>query len=93
MNVDIRENMKDVLKYKVEKKCNNNGFVDEVYRIVEYSDGLMPSENLNGSAIYNVVYHCRLCIPVENTIIIAQVQIINQELVIAISGPDYDFYS
>ena len=87
MNSDIKNNMKIILKKKVEKKCNKNGFVDEVYRILEYSDGIMPPENLNGSAIYNITYHCKLCIPVENTIIIGQVRVINQELVVSINGP------
>jgi DNA-directed RNA polymerase subunit E'/Rpb7 len=87
MNSDILNNMKIVLKKKVEKKCNKNGYVDEVYRILEYSDGYMPPENLNSSAIYNIIYHCRLCIPIENTIIIGNVRVINMELVIALNGP------
>lgn len=87
MNSDIKNNMKIVLKKKIEKKCNKNGFVDEVYRILEYSDGIMPPENLNGSVIYNVTYHCKICIPVENTIIIGQIRVINQELIIATNGP------
>lgn len=91
MNSDIRNNMKIVLKKKVEKKCNKNGFVDEVYRILEYSDGFMPAENLNGSAIYNITYHCRICIPIENTIIIGQVKMVSSDLVIAINGPLFMF--
>jgi DNA-directed RNA polymerase subunit E'/Rpb7 len=87
MNSDIKNNMKIILKKKVEKKCNKNGFVDEVYRILEYSDGIMPPENLNGSVIYNITYHCKICIPVENTIIIGQIKVINQELIIAVNGP------
>ena len=87
MNSDIRNNMKINLKKKVEKKCNKNGYIDEVYRILEYSDGKMPPENLNGSAKYDITYHCRICVPVENTIIIGQVKVINQELIIAINGP------
>jgi DNA-directed RNA polymerase subunit E'/Rpb7 len=87
MNSDIKNNMKIILKKKIEKKCNKNGFVDEVYRILEYSDGIMPPENLNGSVIYNVTYHCKICIPVENTIIIGQIRVINQELIIAANGP------
>jgi DNA-directed RNA polymerase subunit E'/Rpb7 len=87
MNSDIRNNMKIILKKKIEKKCNKNGFVDEVYRILEYSDGMMPPENLNGSAIYNITYHCKICIPVENTMIIGQIRVINQELIIAVNGP------
>ncbi len=87
MNSDIKNNMKIVLKKKVEKKCNKNGFVDEVYRILEYSDGVMPPENLSASAIYNITYHCKLCIPVENTAVIGMIKVINQELVVAINGP------
>jgi len=87
MNSDIKNNMKIILKNKVEKKCNKFGFVDEVYRILEYSDGMMPTENLNGSAIYNIMYHCKLCIPVENTILIGEVKLINMEVVAAINGP------
>jgi DNA-directed RNA polymerase subunit E'/Rpb7 len=87
INSYIRNNMKIILKKKVEKKCNKNGFIDEVYRILEYSDGLMPVENLNGSAIYNITYHCKICIPIENTIIIGNIKVINQELVVAVNGP------
>ena len=87
MNSDIILNIKLILKKKKEKKCNKNGFIDEVYRILEYSDGMMPPENLNGCAIYNITYHCKICIPIENTIIIGQIKVINQELIIANNGP------
>jgi DNA-directed RNA polymerase subunit E'/Rpb7 len=87
MNSDIKTNMKNILKKKVEKKCNKNGYIDEVYRILEFSDGVMPPENLNSCAIYNLVYHCRICIPIENTIIVGMVKIVNMELVIIMNGP------
>jgi len=87
MNSDIKNNMKIILKKKIEKKCNKNGYVDELYRILEYSDGIMPPENLNGCVIYNITYHCKICIPIENTLIIAQIKVINQELIIAVNGP------
>ena len=87
MNSDIRNNMKIVLKKKMEKKCNNEGYIDEIYRITEYSDGYMPPENLNGSAIYDITFHCKMCTPVVNSIIIGQVRVINQELIVAINGP------
>ena len=87
MNNDILNNLKKNLKNKVEKKCNRNGFVNEVHRIIEYTDGIIPAENLNGSAIYDISYHCSLYIPIENTLIIGNVRILNQELIIAINGP------
>ena len=91
MNSDIRNNMKLVLKKKIEKKCNKNGYIDEVYKILEFSDGIMIPENLNGSAIYNIAYHCRLCIPVENSLIIAYIKMISTDLIVAINGPLFIF--
>ncbi len=87
MNSDIKNNIKTVLKKKVERNCNKNGYVDEVLRIIEYSDGFMPAENLNGNAHFNITYHCKICNPIENTIIIGHIKVINQELVVAINGP------
>jgi len=87
MNSDIMINMKGILRKKSEKRCNKNGYIDTIYKIINYSDGRMPSENLNGSAIYDVTFHCKLCLPVPGTIIIAHVRVINQELVVAINGP------
>lgn len=91
MNTDIMNNMKNVLKKKVEKKCNKNGFIDEVFRILDNNDGIMNPENLNGSAIYNITYHCRICIPVENTIIIGKIKMVNPDLIVAINGPLFMF--
>ena len=83
---DIRNHMKINLKKKVEKKCNRNGYIIEVHRITKYGDGLMLPENLDGTVIYEVLFHCKICIPIENTIIISQVKVINSELVVTING-------
>lgn len=91
MNSDIRNNMKNILKKKIEKKCNKNGFIDEVYKIIEYSDGIMVAENLNGAAIYNISYHCRICIPIENTFIIGNIKMVNPDLIVAVNGPLFIF--
>ena len=37
MNSYIRNHMKYNLKKKVEKKCNKNGYVDEIYKINNYT--------------------------------------------------------
>jgi DNA-directed RNA polymerase subunit E'/Rpb7 len=91
INSDIRNNMKMNLKKKVEKKCNKNGFVDEVYKIISFEDGIMPPENLSGNIIFNIKYHCRLCLPIEDSIIIGNIKTINQELIIATNGPIFIF--
>ena len=87
MNSDIQNIMKLVLRTKVEKRCNKNGFIDEVHRIDSFSNEDMRPENLSGCVNFNIAYHCRLCIPVEDTIIVAQVKAINQELILAQNGP------
>lgn len=87
LNSDIINNLKSNVKDKIENKCNKNGFIIEVYRIMEYSDGIMHPENLNGAPIYNITYQCKMCCPVENTIIIGFIKVINQELVFAENGP------
>lgn len=87
LNSDIKNNMEITLIQKVEKKCNKNGYVDKIYEITDYGDGYMLPENLLGAVHYNVTYHCRLCIPIENTIIIGQVKRFNPELIILHNGP------
>jgi len=87
MNSDIQNSMRLELRTKVEKKCNKYGFIDEVHRIESYEEDELRPENLSGCASYFINYHCRLCIPIENSIIIAQVKAINQELLLANNGP------
>jgi DNA-directed RNA polymerase subunit E'/Rpb7 len=87
LNSDIKNNMEITLIQKVEKKCNKNGYIDKIYEITNYSDGYMPPEKLLGAAQYDIQYHCRLCIPIENTVIIAQVKRFNPELIILHNGP------
>lgn len=87
MNSDIDNNMQIVLQKKVFNKCNNDGFVDKIHEITSYEDGIMIPENLSGSINYNIEYNCRLCIPIENTVIIGQVKAVNFELIVIVNGP------
>lgn len=91
LNSDIVTNLEYVLKQKIEKKCNKNGFIDEIYEITEFKHGIMVPENLSGSAIFDIKYHCRLCIPIKNSVIIAQVKTKTQEMVICTNGPLFIF--
>jgi DNA-directed RNA polymerase subunit E'/Rpb7 len=91
MNSDIESNMEVVLKQKVEKKCNKYGFIDKVYSIdydgEGYSEEIITAENFSGGAIYRVAYQCRMCLPIEQTVIIMKVHSINSELIITNNGP------
>jgi DNA-directed RNA polymerase subunit E'/Rpb7 len=87
MNSDIKNIVKMTLRKKVEKKCNKNGFIDEVYRIEESEAMDMEPENLSGCCNFKVSFHCRICIPVENTQLVVQIKNLNQVLILAVNGP------
>jgi len=87
MNSDIRNHLKFNLIKKIEKKCNSYGYIDTVHKITKFSDGIMYPENLSGNVIYDITYLCKICIPIENSVIIGQIKVINFELVFAVNGP------
>ena len=87
LNSDIENNMELNLRQKVEKKCNKFGYIEKVFKINNYEDGELKRENLSGMIDYKVSYNCRICIPIENTQIIAKIKAINQELIMATNGP------
>ena len=87
MNSDIMNIIKMTLRKKVEKKCNKNGFIDEVYNIEESEAMDMEPENLSGCCNFRVTFNCRICIPVENTQLVVQIKNLNQVLILAMNGP------
>lgn len=86
-NSDLESNMLHILRQKESKKCNKNGFIDEIYQISKYNDGVIEAENLSGGAVFDIEYNCRICEPILNSTIICQVKTINPELVICSNGP------
>lgn len=87
MNSDIKNIIKLILRKKIEKKCNKNGFIDKVHRIEESEAVDMDPENLSGCCNFRISYHCRICIPVENTQLVVQIKNLNQVLILAVNGP------
>jgi DNA-directed RNA polymerase subunit E'/Rpb7 len=87
MNGDILLKLKLNLKDKVEKRCNKYGYIDKVYKIASYQDGIMEAENLSGSAVYQVNYQCKIYMPMENTLIVSEAILVNPELIVCIHGP------
>lgn len=87
MTNDVNINLKINLKKKAEKRCNQNGFVSKIYKIVEKSDGIIDAENFNASANFVIKYSCKLCLPVENTLIVGKIRTINRVLMVVENGP------
>ena len=90
-NSDLESNLLHILRQKESKKCNKNGFIDEIYQIESYKGGYISPENLSGSAMFDIKYNCRICYPTIRSTIIVQVKTINQELVVGTNGPIFIF--
>ena len=87
MTNDVNINLKINLKKKAEKRCNQNGFVSKIYKIVEKSNGIIDAENFNASANFVIKYSCKLCLPVENSLIVGKIRTINRVLMVVENGP------
>lgn len=90
-NSDLESNLLHILRQKESKKCNKNGFIDEIYQIESHKGGYISPENLSGSAMFDIKYNCRICYPTIRSTIIVQVKTINQELVVGTNGPIFIF--
>lgn len=74
MNNDLYINLKKNLVDKVEGKCIKEGFVIKVYKLLEYSNGLVEPENFTGSAVYDVKYLAKICVALKESTIVARVK-------------------
>lgn len=88
MNNNIYINLKKNLEDAVVKKCMSNyGLILKVIEIIEIKDGIIEAENVEASALFPVIFSCRLCKPLKNKIIICQIDRVNKVLITARNGP------
>jgi len=87
INNDIYNNLKKELVKKVEKRCNKYGYITQVFKIVNYEQGVMEGENFLASAMFNVKYDARICIPVEGMQIICKIEKMSKVLIMGRNGP------
>ena len=87
INNDIYITLKNNLKKKVEKKCCKYGYITKVFRLLSYNNGEIPVENFDASVVFKIKYSCRLCLPVNESKIICNVDLLNKSLVKASNGP------
>ena len=79
-------NLRNNLSKEIERKCTEDGYISKIHKINDYSSGIIIPENLDSSAIYDVKYSCKLCLPIENTMIICKIDLITKVLVKAKYG-------
>jgi DNA-directed RNA polymerase subunit E'/Rpb7 len=87
MNNELYINLKNNLMKKVEKKCNKYGYINKVFKILSYSDGLISPEDFSGSSVFNIKYSANACIPVENSKIVVKIEKMNNMAILAKNGP------
>lgn len=88
MDNSIYLNLKKNLERQVAKKClRNYGYIIEVYEITSYKNGIIETENLLGSAKFDISFSCRLCKPLKTKQIICKIDRINKLMLTAVNGP------
>lgn len=87
MNNELYINIKNNLKKKVEKKCNKYGYINQVIKILSYTDGTINAEDFTGSAVFDIKYSANVCIPIENTKIVVKIEKMNNMAILAKNGP------
>lgn len=88
MNNSVYINLKKNLTDKLLNKCYKNyGYITDIYKIVSYKNGKITTDNLFGSALFDVTFTCRICRVVEGTTIVCKIDRINPIMFTAVNGP------
>lgn len=88
MDNEIYIYLKRNLEAKILNKCYKEyGFVVDIFKILDYSDAVIPAENYTASARFGIKFSCKLCRPISNTQIIAKINRANRMLITANNGP------
>lgn len=89
MNNNRLLNLKNNLKNKVLNKCNKYGYITYVHKIISSGNGVLDANNLSGNAVYKVKYLANICIPINNTQILIQMDIIDNKIIKGSNGNIY----
>ena len=73
MNNDLYINLKKNLIDKIEGKCIKDGYIIKIYKILEYTNGIIEPENFTGSAIYDIKFLAKICMALKESIILAKI--------------------
>lgn len=87
LNADLYTHLKNNLVDKIQGKCNHNGYVEKVYKITDYKNGVINAEDPSASVIFDVEYECRLWLPKNKKYIIGKITLSNQTITRAENGP------
>ena len=88
LNKDLDNFILNNLKFRVEGRCIDEGYVREgSVNIIKKSNGFFSGSLFNGSVKFNVAYSADICNPSKGTVIKCIVKYINKLGIQAESGP------
>ena len=89
MNNNIVDNIKQNLLKKYENKCfKDYGYIDKIYNIYDdIKGGIIRAEDNTSSSVHNVRFRCRICKPINNSMIYAKITGITNIIIMAENGP------
>lgn len=88
MNNDLYAHLKNNIIKRLENKCfRHYGYISKIYEILEKKGGMLDQENPKASAVFEIKFSCRLCIPLKNKYIVCQVDKTTQALTSVSNGP------
>lgn len=87
LNNNIYINLKENIIKKYKGKCYKSyGLITKIHKISERSEGKLIPDDFSASPYYNVKFSCRLCKPLKNSLIVAEVVGISQSLIYLRNG-------
>ena len=88
MDNNIYKHLKINIEKKLLGKCYNSyGFISKIYKITSYECIGMPAEDPTCSAQYMIMFSCKLCRPLINSVILMTVSDINKDVIDLTYGP------
>jgi DNA-directed RNA polymerase subunit E'/Rpb7 len=89
MNNNIVDNIKNNLIKKHVNKCfKDYGYIDKIYNIYDdIKGGIIRAEDNTSSSVHTVKFRCRICKPINNSLIYAKITGINNVIIMAENGP------
>jgi DNA-directed RNA polymerase subunit E'/Rpb7 len=73
MSYDYVEHLKHNLEHKVVGRCNNDGMITEVIKLLQHSENMIIREDFTACSEFDVTYLANICVPVVNTVSVLKV--------------------
>ena len=90
-NLVLDSNIYNIIKEYIiqtyEKKCGPYGYVDKIYKLVEYNNNISVSEELNNNILFNVTFTAKIYNPIKDNIIECIINNMNKHLLTCENGP------